>query len=118
MPDGRERRPSVILHATITLDGKLVADAPLQTVRGTQVETLDPTQCRALLVDGMVNEIHLAVRPCIDGRRDSPTLSGPPTPEFFPRSLACRLLRMETRDGECLLRYRVSRRTSAAARRG
>ena len=116
MPDQGRRKPPVILHATITLDGKLAVGAPLQTVRGAQVETLDPTQCRALLVSGVVNEIHLTIRPRIDGHRDSPTLSGPPTPEFFPRSLACRLLRMETRDGECLLHYRVLRRARAAAR--
>ena len=118
MPDGRKRRLPVILHATITLDGKLAADAPLQTVRGRQIETLDPAQCRALLVNGAVNEIYLIVRPRIDGRRDASTLSGLPTPEFFPRSLACRLLRMETRDGECLLHYRVPRRILAAVRRG
>ena len=69
----------------------------------------------ALLQTRLVNELFLVIRPRIDGRRDSPTLSGPPTPEFFPRSLACRLLRMETRDGECLLHYRVLRRRPKTA---
>ncbi len=94
----------VILRAAITLDGKLADDA------------LDPGQLRALLTGGQVDEIHLTVRPRIDGRRDSPTLSGPPTPEFFPRSLACRLLGMETLDGECFLRYRVLRRARRTPR--
>lgn len=117
MPDRRQLKSSVILRATITLDGKLDG-TPLQTVRGTQVDPLDASESRALLAAGLVDEIHLTIRPRIDGRRDSPTLSGPPTPEFFPRSLACRLLRMETLDGECLLHYRVLRRARSADRPG
>ena len=115
MREPRPRKPPLILRATITLDGKL-ADPPLQTVRGTQAVPLDHEQVHALLTGGQVDEIHLTIRPRIDGRRDSPTLSGPPTPEFFPRSLACRLLRMETRDGECLLHYRVLRRPPKTTR--
>ena len=110
MPEPRSRGTPVILRAAITLDGKLAGPSP-QTVRGARVDPLDAGQLRALLTSGEVDEIHLTVRPRIDGRRDAPTLSGPPTPEFFPRSLSCRLLRLETRDGECLLHYRVIGRT-------
>ena len=109
MPEPRRRKLRVILRATITLDGKLDGPPP-QTVRGTQVDSLDAGQSRTLLIGGGVDEIHLTIRPRINGRRDAPTLSGLPTAEFFPRSLACRLLRMETVDGECLLHYRVLRR--------
>ena len=63
---------------------------------------------RALLDAGVVREILLAVRPRIDGRRDAATLGGPPGAAFFPASIACRLLAVEMRDGECLLRYQVS----------
>ena len=114
MPDRRSQKLPVILRAAITLDGKLDG-TPLQTVRGTQVDVLDTDQSRALLTAGLVDEIHLTVRPHLDGQRDSPTLSGPPTPEFFLRSLACRLVRMETRDGEFLLHYRVLRHSTPAS---
>ena len=97
------------LCAAITLDGKL-ADSTLQLLEGESTKTVDASEAGALLAAGTVRELRLTVQPRIDGRRDSPTLSGPPTPEFFPRSLACRLLRMETRGGECLLHYRVLRR--------
>lgn len=111
MPE-RRRQPRLILRAAITLDGRLDGGAPVEAVRGTVIEPLDMDRARALLVAREVGEIHLIVRPRIDGRRDSPTLSGAVTPEFFPQSLACRLLRMETRDGECFLHYRVLRRSS------
>ncbi len=108
--------PTLLLRAAITLDGKLDNSSPPETVRGTQINRLDPGELRALLTGGQVDEIHLTIHPRVDGRRDALTLSGPPTPEFFSRSLACRLLGMETRDGECVLRYRVLRRGRRAAR--
>ena len=101
------------LCAALTLDGKL-ADPALQLLDGQSSKTVDEHEAGALLLAGDVRELRLTIRPRIDGRRDAPTLSGPPTPEFFPRSLACRLLRMETRGGECLLHYRGLRRTRAA----
>ena len=100
---------SKTLCAAITLDGRL-ADSALQLLEGESSRTVDAQEARALLVAGAVRELRLTIQPRIDGRRDAPTLTGPPTPEFFLRSLACRLLRMETRGGECLLHYRVLRR--------
>ena len=110
MPDPR---PALILRAASTLDGRLDDRTPPEAVRGEIAERLDADRLRALLAAREAGEIHLTVRPRIDGRQGSPTLSGPVTPEFFPRSLACRLLSMETRRGECLLRYRVLRRPRA-----
>ena len=108
----------MILRAAISLDGKLNGESLPQRIHGAEVDSLSPEQCRVLLISGKVDEIHLIVRPHINGHRDASTLSGPPTPEFFPRSLACRLLRMETQDGECVLHYRMLRRTRSAARSG
>ena len=62
---------------------------------------------RSLLDAGVVSELWLEVHPRIDGRRDAATLSGPPGADFFPASVACRLLQVEMSDGQCLLRYQV-----------
>lgn len=69
---------------------------------------------RALLDARMVDELCLRVRPLIDGRRGSATLSGEGG-AFFPASVACRLRRMETFGDECFLHYRVLRGGSAGA---
>ena len=105
-----EKRPvaTATLRAAITLDGKL-ADPSVEFSEGASCRIVDAHEAGALLTTGRVREIHLTVRPLVDGRRDAPTLSGPPTPEFFPHSLACRLLGMETCGDQCLLRYRVLR---------
>ena len=63
---------------------------------------------RGLLEAGLVDELHLIVRPQVDSRRGSASLSGADG-EFFPGSVACRLLRMQTVGDECLLHYRVIR---------
>ena len=111
----RRRRPRVALCAAITVDGKLDTTDPLPpalrdflTLKDGDQLVDDPGQFRALLEAGQVNDLYLLVRPRIDGRRDAPTLSGPFTPEFFPRSISCRLRRMEVVDGECLLHYTVA----------
>ena len=61
----------------------------------------------ALLDAGLADDLLLLVRPRVDGHSAAPTLSGPPTPEFFPRSISCRLRRMEVVGSECLLHYTV-----------
>ncbi len=109
-----DARPVPTLRAAITLDGRLADPAALRYLDGAESKNVDTQEARALLAAGAVRELHLTVHPWVDGRRDAPTLTGPPTPEFFSRSLACRLLGMETRDGECLLRYRVLRRARPA----
>ena len=61
---------------------------------------------RALLKAGLADELCLCVRPRIDGRSGVGTLSGVGG-EFFPVSVACRLVKMEVVGHECFLRYRV-----------
>ena len=121
----RRRRPRVALCAAITFDGKLDTSAPLPPTfhdflaseDGDQLVD-DPDRFRALFDAGRVDDVYLLVRPRVDGRRDAPTLSGPFTPEFFPRSISCRLRRMEVVSGECLLHYTVIRggKNDASAR--
>ncbi len=124
-PRPRRRRPRVALCAAITVDGKLDATDPLPpalrdfaALQDGDRLVDDPDQFRALLDAGQVNDLYLLVHPRIDGRRSAPTLSGPFTPEFFPRSMACRLRRMEIVDGGCLLHYTIRRagKTDASAR--
>ena len=69
---------------------------------------------RALLEASLVDELRLIVRPQINGRRGSAALSGAGG-EFFPASVACRLVRMEVSGDECLLHYRVRRHRRTAA---
>ena len=70
---------------------------------------------RALLDARLVDELHLIVRPVIDGRLGSAALSGA-CGAFFPASVACRLMRMEPSGDECLLHYRVLRGNRLRAR--
>ena len=69
-----------------------------------------PKLFRALLEASLVDDLCLLVRPRINGRRRADTLSGPPTPGWFPRSISCRLRRMEVFGGDCFLHYMVVRR--------
>ncbi len=131
-------RPDVTVCAAITADGKLAAagatpedfapqpgdvlltlnahEDPAERLRGLRARSSvgrvvclgGPASFRRLFDDNLVAEIWLLVRPTIDGRRGAATLSGVPG-GFFPASIRCRLLKMEARGDECLLRYRVLR---------
>lgn len=63
---------------------------------------------RGLLESGSARELCLRVRPCVDGRRGRPTLSGTrDDAPFFARSIVWNLVRMATTPGgDCLLHYR------------
>jgi 5-amino-6-(5-phosphoribosylamino)uracil reductase len=67
-----------------------------------------PRLFRALLGEGLVDEIHLTVAPRIFGGVTAPTLTGP-AGAFLPHSTRCTLREMEVIDDECFLRYRVLR---------
>ena len=67
-----------------------------------------PRLFRALLEEQLVDDIHLTLAPRIFGGTGAPTLTGR-AGDFLPKSTHCRLQAMEIIDGECFLRYRVSR---------
>ena len=66
------------------------------------------TLFRALLRDGLVDQLNLTLAPYLFGGREAPTLTGI-SPEFFERSIECSLRRMETIGEECFLTYRIKR---------
>ncbi|MEA3188753.1 MAG: hypothetical protein QOD99_2583 [Chthoniobacter sp.] len=67
-----------------------------------------PTLLRSLLADDLVDEINITFCPHVFGGKDAPTLTGVPG-DFLPRSIACKLHKMETIGNECFLQYRVLR---------
>ncbi len=134
---------AVILHAAITFDGRLAPlPASEQTPGATGfrnarradaicewIDALDPREdahceiltpaaapvAMALLSGGRVDELRLVVCPLISGRREAPTLTGPPTPEFLPSAVGLRLVSMKPAGDICLLHYRVRKPAASAA---
>lgn len=134
---------AVILHAAITFDGRLAPlPASEQTPEATGFRngrraatvcewveaqvTRDSIHCEiltpaaapvatALLAGECVDELRLVVCPLISGRREAPTLTGPPTPDFLPAAIRLRLLSMEPAGDICLLRYQVKKPAASRA---
>jgi len=67
-----------------------------------------PTLLRGLLARDLVDEIHLTFCPRIFGGETAPTLSGLPG-EFLPRTLQCKLSKMEVIGDEGYARYTIVR---------
>ncbi len=67
-----------------------------------------PTVFKALLADGLVDEICLTLCPRIFGGAKALSLSGI-TGDFLPKSTMCRMSAMEIVEDECFLRYQVIR---------
>jgi len=65
-----------------------------------------PRLFRGLLLANLVNEINLTLCPRIFGGIKAPTLTGLPG-DFLPKSVHCKLAKMEIVGDECFLRYRV-----------
>ncbi len=61
------------------------------------------TLLRGFLAESLVDDLHLTLCPRIFGSPTAPTLTGPPG-EFLPKSIAWKLMKMETIGDECFLK--------------
>src|SRR5438552_3537768 len=98
------------LHLT---DDHVDLVAMLATLRGQyNVRTLacegGPTLFRAMLEQGLVDQLNLTVAPYMFGGARAPTLTGL-SKEFLPASVHCSLIDMRTIGNECFLAYRIKR---------
>jgi riboflavin-specific deaminase-like protein len=66
------------------------------------------TLFRGFLEQNLVDDLYLTFCPRIFGSANAPTLTGPPG-EFLPKSIAWKLMKMETIGDECFLKYRAQR---------
>ena len=74
-----------------------------------------PSLFRSLLAQDLVDEINLTLCPLVFGGLSAPTLTSVPG-DFLPHAVHCELAKMETVNGECFLRYKVSRAEDAFLR--
>jgi riboflavin-specific deaminase-like protein len=107
-------RAALAGKATLHLHQKLDLTRMLRTLRSEhQIERLvcegGPQLFRALLLEGLIDELHLTVTPRIFGGLKAPTLTGR-AGDFLPRSQGWKLSAMEVIGEECFLRYqRIAR---------
>jgi riboflavin-specific deaminase-like protein len=83
----------------------------LQTLRNKyKVRTVacegGPTLFRALLEQGLIDQLNLTITPYMFGGAKAPTLTGV-SKEFLPASVHCSLSNMRTVGDECFLTYRI-----------
>jgi riboflavin-specific deaminase-like protein len=64
------------------------------------------TLFRALLQQGLVDQLNLTITPYLFGGTNAPTLTGL-SKDFLPRSVRCSLTEMRTVGEECFLTYRI-----------
>ena len=64
---------------------------------------------RALLEEGLVDQLNLTIAPYLFGGQNAPTLTGL-SREFLPASVRCSLVEMRALGDECFVTYRIKRR--------
>jgi riboflavin-specific deaminase-like protein len=101
--------------ATLHLSDSEQVDLPgmLQTLRNKyKVRTVacegGPTLFRALLEQGLIDQLNLTIAPYMFGGAKAPTLTGV-SKKFLPASVHCSLTDMRTIGDECFLTYRIKR---------
>ena len=109
----RKNQDALQKKATLHLARADHLDLPamLQTLRNQyNVRTLacegGPTLFRALLEEGLVDQLNLTIAPYMFGGANAPTLTGL-SKSFLPASVHCSLIEMRTVGDECFLTYRI-----------
>jgi riboflavin-specific deaminase-like protein len=102
-------RKRAILH--LTKADQVDITAMLETLRNQyKVRTLacegGPTLFRALLEQGLVDQLNLTIAPYMFGGTSAPTLTGL-SKEFLPASVHCSLIDMRLVGDECFLTYQI-----------
>jgi len=102
-------RKRAILH--LTKADQVDIAAMLETLRNQyKVRTLacegGPTLFRALLEEGLVDQLNLTIAPYMFGGAAAPTLTGV-SKEFLPTSVHCSLIDMRVVGEECFLTYQI-----------
>ena len=102
-------RQMAILH--LTGARKVDLAAMLKTLRDQyKVRTLacegGPTLFRALLEQGLIDQLNLTIAPYLFGGAEAPTLTGL-SKEFLPGSVHCSLTHVRIVGEECFLTYRI-----------
>ena len=85
--------------------GVLAADYGI----GTIICEGGPTLLRGLVVEGLLNRLHVTVAPLFFGGAGAPTLLGPAAEAVLPRSVPLTLESMFVEDSECYATYAVGR---------
>jgi riboflavin-specific deaminase-like protein len=109
----RKNQQALEKKATLHLSNARHVDLAdmLQTLRNKyKVRTVacegGPTLFRALLEQGLIDQLNLTIAPYMFGGAKAPTLTGV-SKEFLPASLHCSLSDMRTIGDECFLTYRI-----------
>jgi riboflavin-specific deaminase-like protein len=105
-----EKKATLHLGDTKNLD----LSSMLQTLRNKyKVRTVacegGPTLFRALLEQGLIDQLSLTIAPYMFGGAKAPTLTGVSN-EFLPASVHCSLSDMRTIGDECFLTYQIKHR--------
>ena len=111
----RKYRCGLMEHATLHLSAKAHVDLHEMLHRLKTEYRVKTVACeggaalfRALLKDGLVDQLNLTIAPYLFGGKEAPTLTGL-SKDFLAKSIQCALKDMRVVGDECFLTYRIRR---------
>ncbi|MFL6514191.1 MAG: RibD family protein [Chthoniobacterales bacterium] len=119
----RKNRCALMEHATLHLTAASAVDLPEMMHRLRTEYRVRTVACeggaalfRALLEDGLVDQLNLTIVPYLFGGSEAPTLTGLEK-TFLPKSVTCTLKNMQVIGDECFLTYRIKQGTAKGSAR-